>query len=753
MVLIGRKEGRLSVWVALWMVLGISATIAASASGAGSGEVTLPLEQYLQWVEAAEARAKSAKETEEPSSITWVDHQTTLRLTEPQEGVAAQGSNTVWVDMSLSARVISNPEKGLPLSFNGFVSALQIEPAEGSGSDPQRPPAVWSKPGDQPLELLAVSPGAYKISVTGRLVTAESQSGYRFELPQPLASISKLEVELPADLRWRISDGPVLVDDQELAGKRTLTFALAQGTSAWMEILADTVTAGADRLLASSVVATVIQLQREQWQRHDVAMFDVSRGTLDAMGLGLPGHLAVDGAVTDEGPVRRLDPSSAQLGIDRRRPLKSGESGYVALVSPLSSAGSAASAGSPSTIDLTTVEPEVEVRAHYLVMTGPVPVEVKPSPAGHWIRADAGDLPKALGEALGVTDLVAVWRRADGRDAGTLDVLPLPDAPRIESWVSERSTTTLLTVDGTLLHRDMLTVEPVGQVLEVELPERAVLWSVKVGSESIRPLERNGKMLIPLSLAPVDGATVEIVTVLERVVPAGRSVLDLELPRLGLPVVEHIWRVLLPKEDRYRYRDGTLRVIGEQVATSTLAGVSEGGSTVLTGVLTDGDEYPLPGVTVSVESSQADTAWTQVTNASGEYRFLGLPSGKVSVTAALEGFLTITGTARLKRGRMTRLDMVMPMAAVAETITVISEAPLVSTRGSSKRDAAEALEQAATAQVLADYRANIVGLQQGLVGGVRPLPVTIPEEGKSLTLIGVLPPSKVTASLDVKAGR
>lgn len=748
MVLISRENAWLSFWVAL-ALLGLSTTTALSAEGSTAGEVTLPLERYLEWVEAAEAQAEAAKAAAEPSSITWVDHQTTLRLTDREQGATERDSRTVRVDMSLSARVVGRPETGLPLEFDGFVSDLAIEPEGGSGSDPPAPPAVWSSPKDSPLELLAVSPGAYNIRVTGQLVMAETRTGQRFELPQPLASVSKLVVELPADLRWRISDDPVLVGDQVLAGKRTLTFAVARGTSAWMEILADTVTAGADRLLASSVVATVIQLQREQWQRHDVAMFDVSRGSLDAMELGLPDHVSVTDAVTDEGPVRRLDPASARLEINRRRPLKSGGSGYVALVSPLSSSVSPSTA----TIDLTTVVPGVEARAHYLVMTGPAPVEAKPSPADHWVRADAGDLPKALGEALGVTDLVAVWRRVDGKDAGRLEVLPLPDAPRIESWVSERSTTTLLTVDGTLLHRDLLVIAPVGQVLEVELPERAVLWSVKVGEESIRPLERNGKMLIPMSLAPVDGASVEIVTVLERVVPPGRSVLDLELPRLGLPVVEHIWRILLPKEDRYRYRDGTLSVTEGQRATSTLAGVSENGSTALMGVLTDGDQYPLPGVTVSVESSR-DTKLMQVTNASGAYRFLGLPPGQVSVTATLEGFTTIVGTARLKKGRITRLDMVMPIAAVSETIVVTSEATVIP-RGGSKKRAAEVVvdEQVATAQVFADYQANVAGLQQGLVGGVRPLPVTIPEEGKSLTLIGVLPPRKVTASLDVKAGR
>ncbi len=49
------------------------------------------------------------------------------------------------------------------------------------------------------------------------------------------------------------------------------------------------------------------------------------------------------------------------------------------------------------------------------------------------------------------------------------------------------------------------------------------------------------------------------------------------------------------------------------------------------------------------------------------------------------------------------------------------------------------------------FREEVAGLQQGLVGGVKPLPVSIPESGKALAFSGVLPPSRVTVELDVKA--
>jgi hypothetical protein len=41
-------------------------------------------------------------------------------------------------------------------------------------------------------------------------------------------------------------------------------------------------------------------------------------------------------------------------------------------------------------------------------------------------------------------------------------------------------------------------------------------------------------------------------------------------------------------------------------------------------------------------------------------------------------------------------------------------------------------------------------LRQGLVGGVKPVGVMIPEPGKLLTLTGALPPSLVRAEIEVK---
>jgi hypothetical protein len=86
-------------------------------------------------------------------------------------------------------------------------------------------------------------------------------------------------------------------------------------------------------------------------------------------------------------------------------------------------------------------------------------------------------------------------------------------------------------------------------------------------------------------------------------------------------------------------------------------------------------------------------------------------------------------------------------AAVAEEIVVA--AGTAAAPGPSKRELERRAEQRRK-QSLLDQ--ELERLNQGLVGGVRPLPVKIPETGKLLLLSGALPPQNVTALISVKRG-
>jgi hypothetical protein len=446
--------------------------------------------------------------------------------------------------------------------------------------------------------------------------------------------------------------------------------------------------------------------------------------------------------------------------------------------------------------------PETEVRARYLALASAVAADVRPLPQASWSRVDLDDLPPVLREALSSIDLAAAWRLGATADGNKMAVALLPLAPSLPLLVERRETTTLLTVDGTLLHRDRLTLRPpggLGAVLDVILPATAKLWSAKVNEVPVRPLDRgNGTISIPLGFETGKEPVIEIVSVLEKAIPAGRSELAMTLPQIAVPVQAHEWRVLLPDGPKYRFRSGELRPaavrnssqppvardpwallkskpgvltdrinVGGNEAGQQSAygqGVAAEGSAAILGKVMDDKGQVLPGVTVTLTGTKAPGI--QVTNAQGAFAFRGLPAGTFTVKAELGGFSSfeVRGI-RLATGQ-TALPELRLATAVEDTITVTAESPLLDDRristgatvsdaelkkiptspGERKKDEADL--EAGRAKALFAQEAK--GLQQGLVGGVKPLSIAIPESGKVLYLTGVLPPAKVGVELEVK---
>jgi hypothetical protein len=111
-------------------------------------------------------------------------------------------------------------------------------------------------------------------------------------------------------------------------------------------------------------------------------------------------------------------------------------------------------------------------------------------------------------------------------------------------------------------------------------------------------------------------------------------------------------------------------------AASTLAQENAAG---FVGRVTDESGAVLPGVTVTATSPalQAPSV-TEVTDAQGQYRIVPLPIGVYNVEYTLSGFQTFRQQdVRLSTGVELRLDAVMKVGTIAETITVAGAAPVV----------------------------------------------------------------------------
>lgn len=100
----------------------------------------------------------------------------------------------------------------------------------------------------------------------------------------------------------------------------------------------------------------------------------------------------------------------------------------------------------------------------------------------------------------------------------------------------------------------------------------------------------------------------------------------------------------------------------------------------LTGTVKDASGGVLPGVTITARNAGTNETRTAVTSEHGLYRVTSLPRGTYDVTAELQGFKTVAQSGVLLTvGETVRLDFRLEVGAVAETIQVVGESPLVNT--------------------------------------------------------------------------
>lgn len=651
------------------ILLALAASLPALAAEIRDpAEVTLPLGEYLAMVEKAEARQKSqelaAKSREEPIAEV-VEERISLRLDE----------KVVLIESFFELLVRGEPIKPIWLPLAGYgESAVLEKQAAGGAFAPAPAAALTAFAGrDGGTVFVTTEPGRYRVRAKSRLVPDTTGGSLRIGLLKVAAPVASAEVDLPADLEWS-SPGAVVVGEKVEGGRRQVKLATQRGTVP-VVIAKRRFDQGEETALAHTVLLTLFQLGPEGLRRHDVLLYEVSRGQLSKFEVTLPPGLEIEQAATDEGPTLPLA-EGGRLRIDRQRQLQG--TGYLVLTSTPAAGDELA---------LTQLRPEVETRARFLAVSSSSAAEIGPLPTASFSQVDLEDLPPLLGQALGAVRLAAAWRLTDEKGPLALRLKPLPPAPSIAATVRLRDTMTLLTVDGTLLHRETFTLAPndrPSSSFEVTLPAGAVLWSTKVGDQAVRPLQRGGKVVLPILPKPGESVRVEVVAVLEQAIAPGRSLLDIELAQVASPVLEHAWRLLLPDGPKYRFAGGELD--------------------------------PVPAARVLNELKR---------------RAARKPIATLAPAAEPSG-LEMDQAVAVDEFRDVREEMVVVDAAKSKA---------------AKEDAVEVEGRLAAA----NYSAQIGELQQGLVGGVKPLPITIPESGKSLVLTGVLPPERVAVKIEVKA--
>lgn len=167
------------------------------------------------------------------------------------------------------------------------------------------------------------------------------------------------------------------------------------------------------------------------------------------------------------------------------------------------------------------------------------------------------------------------------------------------------------------------------------------------------------------------------------------------------------------------------------------------------------DGTGLPGVSVGLSSEELSRSLWTVTDEEGQFWFRRLKSGAYALTAELDGFNSTRQEFSLDNGQVFGAVLWMSLATVTEEIIVTAESASINL-GSALPTARSYQDYLALVPGVSagdTFRQELDWLRNGTVGGVRPLPVEIPETGKLLVLSGALPPPGIRATLEVKPAR
>jgi hypothetical protein len=620
--------------------------------------------------------------------------------------------------------------------------------------------------GGRPLPLVAEGaahtalipgPGPFSLTLEWGAPLTFRPGRAAFVLPVPQSGTARATFDLPGDQAdVRLSSG--LVTRRTAVDGRTIVEAtLDPGSSvdvSWsMRDSAPTAAARELRTLAD--VMTLVTLGDSDVRM--VALIDVTvlQGELRTLGVRLPTGYELTGVSgsslensepADEGltlTIANPGARSHQFLISLERPHDGGsfnlETGFVAVRDVQRERGEIAIEG-VGTLELSAAERE--------------PLH----------RIDVRELNRAL-QSLARLPLLSAFRyqRAAGANPSlAFDVKRFADAGVLAAVADRAVATTLVTSEGRALTEVILTVQNRAQpFLKVSLPQGATMVSVDVAGQPAKPVLGTDGTRVPLlrpGFRPSGAYSVSFVYLHAGTPFDKKGDIEMTLPRMDMPIGIVEWELFAPerysvksiggnaietnmmrvsdgsdrKADRFNYSGPAARV-SEQIA--------DGGATgQISGVARDGSGAVLPGVTIEVASAAlTDRVRSAVTDNSGRFTFMNLPSGQMSVTATLPGFSTARHDFVFDQ-RSRELSIEMHVGRIEETITVSAERPIVDTQSATRtmvftNDSAEPpRRQRDDPAPLPQVSQNVVQLQRRTTG-VLPVRVDVPRAGTSYQFV------------------
>jgi hypothetical protein len=725
--------------VASLVILAISSPAASQERprpGQGvPGTVTLPLTEYDRLVE----RASLPGDRPDPPPVPAVVSRAEIRAR--VEGSSVRGT------MRLDGEVFKTGAVKVP-----FVSGPALFDARSDG----RPlPIVLD---GSTYNAVITGPAPFTATLDWGVVLGTLPGRATFVLPAVQAGSVSAAIDLPGDpLDLRVEPG-VITRRQTTVGRTVIDVTLerARTTNIWWSVRETTplVTPVERRMLSD--VKSLFRIGEGDVRMAALVDITVIRGDTQTFELRLPAGFA-DASVSGSA-VESTETRGGSVAVTVREPSarrfqflvtaeRAHDPGSFKLESPLLSVA------------------DTQRETGEVAIEGAGTLEVVAGGDAGLRRMDVREVHASL-RGLSQEPLLAAFRfqrRPNETRTLSLDVKRFPDAAVLAAVAERATATTLVTTEGRMLTEIALRLRNHAQpFLKVTLPEGATMLSVEVGGEAARPVQGTDGMRIPLlrpGFRPEGPYAVSFVYLHSGTPFEKRGEARMALASIDLPVSMLEWELFVPERYSMKANGGNVipagmlpsaRLSAAEPAEFDTAGMPFSPTAgQIVGRIVDGTGAALPGV--SVTATVGRLRRSAVSDAKGWYIISGLPAGEVTVTSDLAGFARVQRSFAFDR-RARLVNFEMSVAAIGETVTVTSDAPLVDSSSAAREigihpnaravpppPAAESADPAAQQQA----SQNVLNLQRR-IAGVLPVRVDVPRTGSSHRFVRPLVLGEVT---------
>ncbi len=585
---------------------------------------------------------------------------------------------------------------------------------------------------------LLSGPGPFAVTLEWGTALTFTPGRASFVLPVPPAGSTRATIDVPGEQAdVHVSAG--LVTRRSAAGGRTVvdvTLRPGTATEVWWSMRDSASVAAARDVRMLADVLTLVTIGDSEIRMAALVDLTVTQGEPRTIDVRIPGGYELTGI--SGSMIESSEPRAGGVLLTVADPAVRRHQFLVSLERP--------HAGGSFRTDTDLISlPGVQRERGEIAVEGVGTLELNAAERTGMHRIDVRELNSALQSLARLPVLTAFrYQRSAGADVAlALDVRRFGDASVLAA-VADRAVA-LVTAEGRALTEVVLQVRNRAQpFLKVTLPQGATIVSVEVAGEGAKPVVGADGTRVPLlrpGFRPTGVYSVSYVYLHAGAPFTRKGDLRMALPKMDLPVGLVDWEVFVP--DRYRVVAVDGNVIARTIADlghdkkdvegvgSTLAGV--GGGVVagidggaggvhvslaagalpgqVRGRVTDGFGAPLPGATILLDAGSSHLA--AVSAGDGTFSLTGVPTGSVTASARLNGFVTQSRSFAFDQ-QPREIEFALPVAAVSETVSV---------QAAREKGVSADGTKAAPSQ-------NVLNLQRR-AAGVLPIRVDVPRAGTS----------------------